>query len=178
MQADIHGFFDLLGDVDDISTSGVHLPAEYALLGGGQQAPAVDMDAFWTGHGELILLVDDEQDILTVERAGLEAYGYVVLTASGGVQALADYALNRRRIAAVVIDLMMPALDGFVVIEIIRRMSRYVPIIATSGLHSSGVLGQASRAGMTSFLAKPHTVEELLDRLSAELLLAHRCPAP
>jgi hypothetical protein len=64
------------------------------------------------GNGELILVVDDETAILEVTQATLETYSYRVLTASNGIEAIATYAQHQGEISLVIMDIMMPAMDG------------------------------------------------------------------
>src|SRR5262249_51740975 len=65
-----------------------------------------------SGHGELVLVVDDESAIREITRSTLEAYNYSVLTASDGTEAIALYAQNRDIVKVVLTDMMMPFLDG------------------------------------------------------------------
>ena len=64
------------------------------------------------GKGETILLVDDEVSILDITRQTLEAFGYRVIVAEDGAQAIGQYALHRPEIALVLTDMMMPVMDG------------------------------------------------------------------
>jgi len=119
------------------------------------------------GHGELILVVDDEIAIREITKGTLETYGYRALTAADGTEAVALYAQNKDEIAVVLTDLMMPYMDGPVTIRALRRINPNVRIIASSGL------AENSRAieDVKLFLPKPYTAERLLNAL-AEVLLA------
>ena len=119
------------------------------------------------GHGELILVVDDEIAIREITKGTLETYGYRALTAADGTEAVALYAQHKDEIAVVLTDLMMPYMDGPVTIRALRRIDPKVRIIASSGL------AENSRAieGVKLFLPKPYTAERLLNAL-AEVLLA------
>ncbi len=123
------------------------------------------------GRGELILVVDDEEAIREVTRMTLEKYGYGVLTAADGVQALALFADAGSEIDAVLTDILMPALGGDVLIDVVRRLDPAVKVIAMSGL-AHDTRGPANAASArVPFLHKPYTAEQLLDAL-AKLLRA------
>ncbi len=64
------------------------------------------------GNGETVLMVDDEASILTITSQTLEAFGYRVLTARDGAEAVAVYAEHKDEIAVVLTDMMMPVMDG------------------------------------------------------------------
>ena len=64
------------------------------------------------GNGELILVVDDERSILEVATETLTAFGYNVVTAADGVEAVASFAANADRVKLVLTDMMMPLMDG------------------------------------------------------------------
>ena len=113
--------------------------------------------------------MDDETSILTITRQTLEAFGYHVLTAEHGAQAVAVFALNRNKIAVVITDMMMPVMDGMATIAALRQMEPGVKIIAASGLHSTGGIAKATLAGAKHFLAKPYTTGTMLITLRTVL---------
>jgi CheY-like chemotaxis protein len=122
-----------------------------------------------TGHGELILLVDDESPLLEVARKTLEENGYRALTARDGTEALAIYAEQKKEIAAVVMDMVMPYLDGAATIRAMQRLSPDVKVISSSGLPANDKTFGAADEGARIFLKKPYTAEKLLQAL-AEVL--------
>jgi PAS domain S-box-containing protein len=121
------------------------------------------------GNGETILVVDDEASIRTITRGTLEAYGYVVLTAGDGVEAVAQFATHREQIDAVLVDMMMPLMDGPTTIHALMRMAPGVKIIASSGVSDGPGLAKAADAGVKRILAKPYTAASLLDTVAALL---------
>jgi two-component system sensor kinase len=121
------------------------------------------------GHGELVLLVDDEEFILNVAKQNLEAHGYSVLTARDGIEAGAVCARNRDRIRLVVTDMAMPRLDGKETIQVLHEINPGIRIVAASGLKTSLESAQASSAGVRACLHKPFTVEQLLKTVSEAL---------
>lgn len=121
------------------------------------------------GHGELVLVVDDESAIREITRSTLETFGYTVLTASDGTEAVALYAQNKAAIAVVLTDMMMPYLDGTATIRALQKITPSIKVIASSGLADDGKAAEAANLGVKTFLSKPYTAEELLKAL-AEVL--------
>lgn len=119
-----------------------------------------------TGNGELILVVDDESSIREITRGTLETFGYNVLTAADGTEALAIYADQKSEIAVVLTDMVMPFMDGPATIRALHRMNPEVKIIAASGLAAAHKPGEGSLEGVQIFLNKPYTAEKLLNALS------------
>jgi two-component system cell cycle sensor histidine kinase/response regulator CckA len=118
------------------------------------------------GNGETILLVDDEAAVRVITKATLEAHGYQVLTASDGSEAMAVYERHRGDIRLVIVDSMMPVMDGAATIRALRQLDPYVVVIAVSGLSDAT---DPTELDARAVLAKPYTAEKLLRTLS-ELL--------
>jgi CheY-like chemotaxis protein len=108
-----------------------------------------------------ILVVDDDADIRTLIRTVLETSGHDVTLAASGREALNK--LKRRQYELVVLDIMMPAMSGYEVLEQIRAMpSRAAtPVIVVTAKHDpSGVMREV-KGGAIDHLAKPFLPEEL-----------------
>jgi PAS domain S-box-containing protein len=122
------------------------------------------------GSGQLILVVDDEESVRQITRRTLETYGYRVVLASDGAEAVAIFGRQRQEIAAILTDMSMPVMDGATTIQILRHMDPDVPIIATSGfsIHSDHI--HSRNLGVQAFLSKPFPGEALLTTL-AEILI-------
>jgi PAS domain S-box-containing protein len=121
------------------------------------------------GNGETVLVIDDEDSILTVTSQTLQAFGYAVLTATNGAEALAVYVQHKTEIAIVLTDMMMPIMDGAATIQALFRINPAVKIIAASGLRANGDGAQTSDASIKHFLTKPYTAEALLTSIRAIL---------
>jgi CheY-like chemotaxis protein len=121
------------------------------------------------GKGETILVVDDETSILTITRQTLQAFGYNVLTATDGADAIAVYTANKNQISVVLTDMMMPLMDGPATIQALTRINPAIKIIATSGInaHKDAVGGTGS--SVRHFLTKPYTAGTLLKTVRATL---------
>jgi two-component system, cell cycle sensor histidine kinase and response regulator CckA len=119
-----------------------------------------------TGNGELILVVDDEADIREITKITLEIYNYRVLTANNGVEALAVYMQYQQGISVVLMDMMMPIMDGETAIRRIKTINSAVKVIATSGVFSNNRIMEITELGVKAFLLKPCAIEELLQTIS------------
>jgi len=119
------------------------------------------------GHGEKILVIDDERAFQEITKAIFTKFGYRVLTASDGTEAVALFAQHKDDIDLVLTDMVMPFLDGPATIKALRRLDPDIRIIAASGMseHES----QAEEMTGTEFLLKPFTTEKLLNAVERSL---------
>jgi len=160
------GFINVYSELHKGSQFAVYLPA--LDKSGGPDADAMRVD-LPLGNGELVLVVDDEESIREITRGTLETFGYKVLTANDGTEALALYADKKNEIAVVLTDMVMPFMDGPATIRALQRMNPDVRIIAASGLGAGQRGSEGALEGVAVFLNKPYTAEKLLKTL-AEVL--------
>jgi len=126
-----------------------------------------------SGDSELVLIVDDEQEIVSGIQRMLENKNYRVLVAKNGLEALALIQRHGTAIDALVTDITMPEMDGVQLIRMLRKDHPRLQIIASSGLGSEK--GGSLRArelnalGVNTFLAKPYTMDKLLAALRSLL---------
>jgi two-component system cell cycle sensor histidine kinase/response regulator CckA len=144
----------------------VYIPAEQALQSQSLNEPYPEVPR---GHGELILLVDDEAGVLDLTRATLEAHGYVVLTAVDGMKAVDLYVRHHRQISVVVTDMMMPFMDGRTMMHSLQHLNPAVKLIAVSGLLENEHVSEWAGSTPIPFLPKPYTTENLLKLLQRVL---------
>ncbi|HET8783704.1 MAG TPA: PAS domain S-box protein [Pyrinomonadaceae bacterium] len=160
------GFINVYSELHKGSQFTVYLPALDKPGSAESGAAQVDLPM---GNGELILVVDDEESIREITRGTLETFGYKVLIASDGTEALALYADKKNEIAAVLTDMVMPFMDGPATIRALQRMNPGVRIIAASGLGAGQRAGEGVLEGVSVFLNKPYTAEKLLKTLAQVL---------
>jgi PAS domain S-box-containing protein len=153
------GFVNVYSQVGVGTTFKVFLPS--AELGQSIQTGRKEKEIL-TGNGELILVIDDEESICEITNQMLEAFGYCVLTAPNGAEALVIYKSRLKDIALVITDMMMPIMDGPQTIRELRKINPSVKIIASSGLVESDEEKDAKDA-VDAFIAKPYAAEKLLE---------------
>ncbi|MFN6962184.1 MAG: PAS domain S-box protein [Pyrinomonadaceae bacterium] len=160
------GFINVYSELGRGSKFSVYLPAAD---GATERADETESQKPPRGAGELILVVDDEENIRQATSATLEKFGYRVVTAVDGAEGLAVFAERKNEIAAVVTDLSMPVMDGPAFIRALRRLDAARPVIAMSGLMNPGQTTELDDLGVSGFLTKPFTGEKLLTALAAAL---------
>jgi len=153
------GFITVKSTVGQGTTFRVHLPADCEP---SEAHDGESHDEFPRGHGECVLIVDDEASVRSITSQTLEAFGYRVITAVDGAEGVAKYAQLGTDIAAVVTDMMMPVMDGVSTIRALCRLNPAVRIIAASGLMSKAAEAEAAGEGVKFFLPKPYTASALL----------------
>lgn len=147
-----HGGGVAVSSQPDAGTSvRVYLPAEKSIVKDSTQA-GDDL----TGN-QTILMVDDEDLLLTMGETILSSYGYRVLTANSGQKALEIISKSDKPIDLVITDLVMPVMSGRELAEQVRRLSPGTRIMSTSGYVWPG-----SKQEATTYLQKPFTTQELL----------------
>ncbi|MGC9524591.1 MAG: PAS domain-containing hybrid sensor histidine kinase/response regulator [Limnospira sp.] len=129
-----------------------------------------------SGRGELILVVDDEEPIREITQTTLENFGYRVVVASNGLEAIELYRRSPEPIDCVLLDLMMPVMGGKDAIVALWSLNPRVRIIAVSGYCSASVAADVAKLGVTTFLAKPYTTPQLLQVLREFLDRRANCP--
>ncbi len=154
------GFVKVYSEVEKGTEFKVYLPAAEAI-----PTPQIEEVELPRGHGELILVVDDEPAIRDITKTSLQTYNYKALTASDGIEAITIYAEHQQEISVVLTDMMMPTMDGLTTIRTLQKINPRVKIIAVSGLASSDKLTEVAKIGVKTFLAKPYTAKELLTTL-------------
>lgn len=153
-----HGFIEVRSQVDSGSSFRVYLPASKHTT--RVAAESLDLPE---GNGELILFVDDEAAISEIAKNTLETHNYRVLVANNGIEAIALYAQHKHQIKAVMMDLIMPSLDGTTAIRALQKMNAQVSIIIMSGTSEINLAHGID--GMQGFLEKPFTAKHLLSSL-------------
>lgn len=110
-----------------------------------------------------ILLVEDEENLMQTLALNFELEGYEVVQATTGKQALKEF--KSKKIDLIVLDVMLPEIDGFTVCENIRTENKTVPIIFLTAKSTSSERVEGLKLGADDYLAKPFSLEELLIRV-------------
>lgn len=150
------GMITVYSEVGQGTTFNIYLPAsDKSAL---RDAPSED--GLFEGS-ERILLVDDEELILDVGQAMLEKLGYRVLVAQGGQHALDTIKREGNNINLVILDLIMPGMDGGKTFDRIREIQPGMPVILSSGYTINGQANEILHRGCKGFLKKPFSINEL-----------------
>jgi PAS domain S-box-containing protein len=157
------GFINVYSEPGRGTTFKVYLPAQ--ATAGEFAEPGVPQVNLPRGSGETILVVDDELSILSITSETLQTYGYNVLTACNGAEAVAIYAQQKKKIAIILTDLSMPVMDGRATIYAMLKINPKAKIIAMSGMDEAESVAKASTAGIKHFISKPYTAATLLKTL-------------
>jgi CheY-like chemotaxis protein len=137
----------------------IYLPAQEGMQGKPADNEPRELP---TGNGELLLAVDDEAAVLTMTKETLESFGYRVVTARDGAEAVAAYSAHRGEIRGVLTDMIMPHMDGPATIRVLKRIDPSLKIIAASGLMDGEKVRDVTGLDEITFLMKPYTAEKLL----------------
>jgi len=114
-----------------------------------------------------ILVVDDEPDILLMLRMALEDESYEVVLAADGEMALAR--IEEHSPDLVVLDLMMPVLDGYGVLDRLKSSGSTLPVVVLSARNDQADVDRALALGAAEFMSKPFDLDRLL-KLVASIL--------
>ena len=123
------GFINVDTKLGQGSTFTFYLPAVI-----NYEAEPIEDKQLYQGQGELILVIDDELAICEVIKTSLEAHNYQVITAGDGVEALALYVEQQQDIQVVLVDMMMPVMDGTLTIRTLKKINPKIKIIPMTGL--------------------------------------------
>jgi PAS domain S-box-containing protein len=160
------GFLKVVTGLGKGSTFQIYLPAapvQGAAVDSAVSAPPP------TGHGECVLVVDDELAIVNAARAVLEANGYRVLLANNATEALVLYTEHPQEVSLVLTDIMMPGMNGVLFLRTLRKINPDVPVIASTGLCNQAQLDTLKSLGVETVLHKPYNSNTLLRTIDGVL---------
>ncbi|MBI4871554.1 MAG: response regulator, partial [Candidatus Riflebacteria bacterium] len=128
-------------------------------------------------RGATVLVVDDEEGVSELARRHLLAAGLQVLCASGGRQAVTLLESRTEPVDLVLLDLVMPGLDGRATYQELRRIRPDLPVLLTSGFGEEQVSEYFENGQLAGFLRKPYRREQLLDAVRKVLDAGPQAPA-
>jgi DNA-binding response OmpR family regulator len=114
-----------------------------------------------------VLVADDNPDILFLLRTNLDAAGFETLTAADGEVAL--QMIEEERPDVLLLDLMMPVLDGWGVLERLEQEGHRLPTIVVSASDSSANIERATELGAIGYVTKPFNLRGLVDMINGIL---------
>lgn len=158
------GTMEVFSKKDVGSTFVVYLPATRKPV---TSHPAADRKMI--GGKETVLVVDDEANIIEVTQGMLRRLGYNVMTARSGTEAVEVFRQHHDRIDIVILDLVMPTMDGAKTFEVIKEIKPAVRVLLFSGYSLAGEAGELVAQGCDGFIQKPFDLQQLSERLSQVL---------
>jgi len=154
------GIINVYSEREKGTTFNIYLPASDKQVP-SRQAPAGEIS---TGT-EMILLVDDEDMIVDVGKQILERLGYTVITAKSGKEAIAAYEEHQARISMVILDMIMPEIDGKRAYAKLKQINPGIKVLLSSGYSLSGEAQEILNQGCNGFIQKPFSVKDLALKL-------------
>jgi PAS domain S-box-containing protein len=147
------------------TTFDVYFPALASTLA-SEAAPGRPASLIGAG---VILVADDEATVRQAARATLEHYGYTVIVADDGAEALRRMQENPDRISLVLLDLTMPVMNGVTTLREMERLGLRVPVLLTSGYNEAEATQHFAGVDLAGFIQKPYTARALADAVKRVL---------
>ena len=119
--------------------------------------------------GRKILVVDDDANLCDLVRRFLEHQGFSVLTATDGPTAIQLVASQGPNLALVVLDMIMPGMDGEHVLQAMRTLQPDLPCLLISGCYNANLITRTLQQGLCEFLAKPFSAGAMLVKIEGLL---------
>jgi len=159
------GFMMIYSDVGKGSVFRLYFPADADAdaVGSEPQARTIDLPR---GDGDMLLVVEDDSSVRTTMAATLEAFGYRVLLAQDGAEAIERFRKAHSSIALVITDLTMPVLDGPQALRAMRQLDPRVPCVVMSGQSDVDTRHLPQDISVSARLPKPFTAATLLQTVS------------
>jgi PAS domain S-box-containing protein len=160
------GFIDVHSELGKGTEFKVFLPAKEEKV----KEQVVKGSTLPMGHGETVLVVDDEKSLQDLVRATLESRKFKVMTAFDGHEAISIYEKNKNKIDVVLLDLLMPNMNGLTTIPALRRINPQIKIIGMSGSLLENLPSDMSALVQElPFLQKPFDSEDMVMLVNNEI---------
>ena len=164
-----HGAIEVYSALGEGSTFKIYFPTT-------QERPALALNHPAAPRGNArVLLVDDEEFVREVARAILERLGYEVVIARDGVEGVERYKAEHEQIDVVLLDMLMPRMNGRDAFHAIRAINPEAKVIAISGYARNIDIEALVADGLMGYLRKPYTHRELATAVATGLRGVERC---
>jgi signal transduction histidine kinase/ActR/RegA family two-component response regulator len=165
-----NGFIDVYTEQEIGTSFKIFIP----IAEGGEQDKLVQMKIdLPLGRGETILIVEDEAMLLDLVADVLRGGGYEVLLASNGREAVEVFKKEHEKVRLVILDMIMPEMDGTSTFQALRSMRPDLKVIISSGFSQDSSVQKLLGRGAAAFVGKPYQPEDLLKIIAQELRADH-----
>ncbi len=158
------GMITVYSEIGHGTTFNIYLPESVKTA-----HPDVSLEKELVKGAATVLLVDDEEMILDVARAILERLGYRVVVCREGIEAVKTITDRGNEIDLVILDMIMPGMDGGTTFDRIREIRPEIPVLLSSGYALNGQASEILRRGCNGFIQKPYNVSDLSDKVRSVL---------
>lgn len=166
------GSIQLLSQPDKGSIFKIYLPIQKTDYSEDESDQQSDTFEPWQGSGT-ILLVEDEEQVMSVAKVMLEELGFEVVTAINGKKALELFLKGDEAITLVVTDIGMPVMDGYTLINELKKLKPELPIIISSGFGSSDISSRIACEDISGLVSKPYNFNQIQEVLKSVVEGAH-----
>lgn len=156
-----NGHINVYSEMGKGSTFRIYLPLSET-VGEVTEAAAATMPR---GGKETILVAEDNEEVRGLIRSVLEGFGYTVITAGDGEEALHKFRENEDRIKLVILDVIMPRKNGKEVYDEITRTNPGMKVLFSSGYTADVISTKGVLEGKMDFISKPVTPHDLLNKI-------------
>lgn len=166
------GVLQLFSQSKNGTTIKVYLPLQLSepAVDKSLHQPAAPLPRVGTGK---ILLVEDEEQIRDITKIMLEMWGFTVLEAVNGREALKLYGEFGAEISLVVTDIGMPVMDGYEMVLELKKLNPALPIIIASGFSDEEVTARIAREDIAALISKPYSPMQLREVLMSVVEKTH-----
>ncbi len=158
-----HGFINVYSEKGIGTTFNIYLPVSKKDVKEEIREKKLP-DGFLKGT-ETILFVDDEEMIINVGEEILKTLGYTVLIARSGKEAVETYKENKDKISMVILDMIMPDIDGGKTYDILKEINPEIKVLLSSGYSINGKAMEIMRRGCNDFIQKPFNISQFSQKI-------------
>ena len=161
----LNGIIEVESEINVGTSFSIYLPATYK-----DENPQPDNNIIYRGHGETILLIDDEEDIVETTAYQLNRLGYKTIGTLNGYDALATFNAQHHNIDLVILDLLLPGISGQEILSELIKINKNTKVIICSGLIKDDIrVKSLNRKEVVGFVQKPFNIYELSKELHCVL---------